>query len=267
MSEAGTAGNPASEITAAVLVIGDEILSGRTADTNSGYIANVMTGMGIRLREVRVVGDIEAEIIAALNALRHSYTYVFTTGGIGPTHDDITADAVAAAFGLPIAEHPEALAMLARRYGSTPLNPARRRMARVPHGASLIENQVSAAPGFQIENVFVLAGVPRIMRAMMAALRPRLKTGRPLLTITVAADIREGDVALALGSVQKAHGNVAIGSYPFFDDTGAGTQIVARSVEADALAEAAQAIIEAVTAAGGQAQIMAPEPGDKGEKT
>ncbi|MFV2092109.1 MAG: molybdopterin-binding protein, partial [Hyphomicrobiales bacterium] len=172
MSEAETAPAGASEITAAVLVIGDEILSGRTPDTNSGYIATVMTGLGIRLREVRVVGDVEAEIIAGLNALRRRYTYVFTTGGIGPTHDDITADAVAAAFGLQITESPEALAMLARRAGNTPLNPARRRMSRVPVGAALIENNVSDAPGFQVANVFVLAGVPRIMRAMLAALRP-----------------------------------------------------------------------------------------------
>ena len=258
--------NATLEITAAVLVIGDEILSGRTRDTNSGYIATVLTGLGIRLREVRVVGDGAGEIVAALNALRARYTYVFTTGGIGPTHDDITADAVAAAFGLHIAEDPEALKMLARRFGATPLNAARRRMARVPHGAALIENRVSDAPGFQVENVFVLAGVPRIMRAMMEALLPRLTTGVRLLSLTVEVDIREGDVAAALAEIQKNHAGVAIGSYPFFNDTGAGTQIVARASDAGDLRAAADAVIDAVKEAGGNAKIITVKRDEEGQE-
>ncbi|MHA1524590.1 MAG: competence/damage-inducible protein A [Alphaproteobacteria bacterium] len=265
MTDPTNARDTDGEITAAVLVIGDEILSGRTQDTNSGYIAKVLTSLGVRLREVRVVGDVADEIVTAVNALRRAYTYVFTTGGIGPTHDDITADAVAAAFDLPISENRAALEMLARRFGTTPLGPARRRMARVPHGAQLIENQVSDAPGFQVENVFVLAGVPKIMRAMMDALQSRLKTGKRLLEATIATDIREGDVAFALGEVQKAHAGVAIGSYPFFTEQGAGTNIVARAVELSDLQAAAKAVIKAVEAAGGSAHIVAASQNKEGQ--
>src|ERR1700749_4370348 len=166
-----------SDPTAAVLVIGDEILSGRTQDTNTNYIARFLGAMGIDLRECRVVPDVQEEIVAALNALRARYTYVFTTGGIGPTHDDITADAVAAAFGVGIDYHPEALDLLAERYPPGEFNDMRKRMARVPLGASLVRNSVSAAPGFHIGNVFVLAGVPMIMRAMLEAVEPGLPRG------------------------------------------------------------------------------------------
>src|SRR5579863_6054278 len=158
---------PGKVITAAVLVIGDEILSGRTKDRNVGYIAEYLTNMGIELREARVVPDVEAEIVAALNALRARYTYVFTTGGIGPTHDDITADAVAKAFGVAIGEDPRALAIMMERYKPEDLTAARRRMARIPEGADLIENPVSKAPGFRIGNVIVMAGVPSVMQAML----------------------------------------------------------------------------------------------------
>src|ERR1700733_2572765 len=166
-----------SNPTAAILVIGDEILSGRTQDINTSYIAKFLGSLGIDLKEARVVGDVEEEIIAALNALRTRYTYVFTTGGIGPTHDDITADAVAKAFGVGIDYHPEALALLAARYKPGEFNDMRKRMARIPEGASLIRNSVSTAPGFQIGNVFVMAGVPMIMRAMMEDIMPELKRG------------------------------------------------------------------------------------------
>ena len=178
--------------TAAVLVIGDEILSGRTQDTNTNYIAKFLGALGIDLKEARTVSDVESEIVAAVNALRARYTYVFTTGGIGPTHDDITADAIAAAFGVGIDYHPEALALLSARYKPGEFNEMRKRMARVPLGASLVKNSVSTAPGFQIENVFVMAGVPMIMRAMLEELAPRLSRGVQVQSITVSTRLPEG---------------------------------------------------------------------------
>ena len=196
--------------TAAVLVIGDEILSGRTQDTNSNAIARFLGPFGIEMREVRVVGDRQAEIVEALNALRARYTYVFTTGGIGPTHDDITADAIATAFGVGIDLNPEALALLRARLKSGDLNEARKRMARIPFGASLIRNPVSAAPGFQIENVFVLAGVPSIMQAMLEDVAPRLTRGQVIHTATITASIGEGTIAEPLARVQKEHPEVSI---------------------------------------------------------
>jgi molybdenum cofactor synthesis domain-containing protein len=162
------------QVTAAVLVIGDEILSGRTRDANSGHIAHYLTQIGVDLREIRVVGDEEAEIVAAVNALRTRYTYVFTTGGIGPTHDDITADAVAKAFGVEISEDARAIKLLLERIKPEDLNAARRRMARIPHGAELVENPISKAPGFWIGNVIVMAGVPSIMQAMLDSVAPKL---------------------------------------------------------------------------------------------
>ena len=175
-------------------MIGDEILSGRTKDKNIGYIAEYLTNIGIDLREVRVVPDIEAEIVTALDALRHRYTYVFTTGGIGPTHDDITADCVAKAFGVSIDVDPRARALLLTRIAEKDLNEARLRMARIPAGADLILNKVSAAPGFRIGNVHVMAGVPTIMQAMLDEVAPTLKTGIKMLSETVRADLREGDI-------------------------------------------------------------------------
>jgi len=179
-------------VTAAVLVIGDEILSGRTQDTNTNYIAKVLGTLGIDLREARVVPDVEDEIVAALNALRARYTYVFTTGGIGPTHDDITADAVAKAFGVGIDYHPEAMAMLAARFSNpADFNDMRKRMARIPLTATLVRNKASVAPGFHIGNVFVMAGVPMIMRAMMEDIAPELKRGAIVHSRTVAARVPE----------------------------------------------------------------------------
>jgi molybdenum cofactor synthesis domain-containing protein len=235
-------------VTAAVLVIGDEILSGRTKDKNIGYIAEYLTAIGIDLKEVRVVADEEAEIVAALDALRHRYTYVFTTGGIGPTHDDITADCVAKAFGVPIDYDPRAVAIMRERFAETDLNAARMRMTRIPAGADLVLNKVSKAPGFWIGNVIVMAGVPAIMQAMLDAVAPKLKTGARMLSETVRADAREGDIGTELGEVAKAHPATSIGSYPFFDDArGPNTNIVVRARDAATLA-AAKAAVEAMLA-------------------
>jgi molybdenum cofactor synthesis domain-containing protein len=228
--------------TAAILVIGDEILSGRTQDTNTNYIARQLGALGIDVKEARVVGDVPDEIVAALNALRARFDFVFTTGGIGPTHDDITADAIAQAFGVTIGYHPEAFAMLEARYGKDQFNAMRQRMARVPEGAQLIRNSVSVAPGFQIGNVFVMAGVPMVMRAMMEAITPGLPQGVKVTGVTISVRVPEGDVAAGLAAVQELYPAVAIGSYPFYDASGPGTQLVARGRDAVAVEQAAQAI-------------------------
>jgi len=228
-------------VTAGLLVIGDEILSGRTKDKNIGYIAEYLTAIGIDLKEVRVVPDEETEIVDALNALRARYTYVFTTGGIGPTHDDITADAVAKAFGVSIDYHPRAVELLRRRLAETGsvMNEARMRMTRLPAGAELVLNKVSAAPGFWIGNVIVMAGVPSIMQVMLDFVAPKLRTGVKMLSESVRADCREGDIGTELGAVAKAHPGVIIGSYPFMDDKrGPNTHVVMRSRDAVKLAAA-----------------------------
>ena len=248
MSDAGGAATGEEIVTAALLVIGDEILSGRTKDKNIGYIAEYLTAIGIDLKEVRIVPDEEDEIVAALNALRHRYTYVFTTGGIGPTHDDITADAVAKAFGVGIDVDPRAKAMLMERFTEAELNEARLRMARIPFGADLVANAVSKAPGFKIGNVHVMAGVPAIMQAMLDVVAPTLKTGAKMLSETVRADCREGDIGTPLAEVARAHPDVSIGSYPFYDEErGPNTNIVVRSRDPDKLA-AAKAAVEAMLA-------------------
>ncbi len=230
-------------VTAGLLVIGDEILSGRTKDKNIGYIAEYLTAIGVDLREVRVVPDVEEEIVGALNVLRHKYTYVFTTGGIGPTHDDITADCVAKAFGVPIDYDPRAVALLQQRFRGPDLNEARMRMTRIPVGAELVTNKVSLAPGFWIGNVIVMAGVPNIMQAMLDEVGPKLKTGRPMLSESIRADTREGDIGTELGEIARLHPEVSIGSYPFFDDrTGPNTHVVVRSRDAEKLAAAKVAV-------------------------
>jgi molybdenum cofactor synthesis domain-containing protein len=229
-------------VTAGLLVIGDEILSGRTKDKNIGHIAEYLTDLGIDLSEVRVVPDIEEEIVAALNALRHRYTYVFTTGGIGPTHDDITADAVAKAFGVPIDYDPRAVALMRERFPNADLNEARMRMARIPHGAELVANPVSKAPGFWIGNVIVMAGVPQIMHAMLDDVAPHLKRGRRMLSESVKADMREGDLGTPLAEIARAHKDVMIGSYPFADEGRPNTHLVLRSRDATALAAAKTAV-------------------------
>jgi molybdenum cofactor synthesis domain-containing protein len=239
-----SASEPPLVVTAAVLVIGDEILSGRTKDKNVGYIADYLTAIGIDLREVRVVPDVEAEIVASVNALRARYDHVFTTGGIGPTHDDITADSVAKAFGVGIDFDPRAVAILSERYGNADLNLARMRMARIPDGAELIENSVSKAPGFTIGNVHVMAGVPSIMQAMLDALAPRLPTGQKMLSRSVPAGMGEGRIAKRLGEIQADFPDVIIGSYPSFDQTtGFTTTVVLRSRDETRLTAAEVAVV------------------------
>jgi len=238
---------PHGAVTAALLVIGDEILSGRTKDKNIGYIAEYLAALGIDLLEVRIVGDRESAIVGALNALRARYTYVFTTGGIGPTHDDITADCVAKAFGVPIDVDPRALAILHERLAATgaEMNEARLRMTRIPKGADLVLNKVSGAPGMWIDNVIVMAGVPSIMQAMLDEVAPKLKTGVRMLAETIRADAREGDIGTQLGEIAKANPQVAIGSYPFFDpQQGPNTNVVLRARDAEKLAAAKAAVEE-----------------------
>ena len=228
-------------VTAAVLVIGDEILSGRTKDQNIGWIADHLTAIGIQLREVRVVPDDEAEIVAAVNALRARYTYLFTTGGIGPTHDDITADCVAKAFGAKIDVDPRALALMKPHYErrGLELTPARLRMARLPEGSELVENAVSIAPGFRIGNVIVMAGVPKIMQVMLDAVTPKLKTGRRMLSDTIELFRPEGEIADLFGAHQKEFPDVPMGSYPFQKDGRIfGTNLVLRSTDPARLAAA-----------------------------
>ncbi len=222
---------PQEEITGALLVIGDEILSGRTKDKNIGFVADHCNQIGIRLKEVRIVADDEASIVVAVNELRRAYTYVFTTGGIGPTHDDITADSVARAFGVPIDIDPRAVALLRERYAEADLTPTRLRMARIPEGAELIENSVSKAPGFKLGNVIVMAGVPTIMEAMLLAVTPRLKTGPKMLSVSIRVNAPEGQIAAPLACCQQAFPDVAMGSYPFSENGRHGTSLVLRSTE------------------------------------
>jgi molybdenum cofactor synthesis domain-containing protein len=227
-------------VTAAVLIIGDEILSGRTKDKNIGYIADHCTAIGIQLKEVRIVPDEEREIIAAVDALRAKYTYVFTTGGIGPTHDDLTADSIAKAFGVPIDVDPRALALLMPYYQKRgmELTPGRLRMARLPAGAELIENSISTAPGFMLGNVIALAGIPSVMQVMLDAVTPRLRTGKKMHSVTIDLDYPEGTIAELFDAHQKAYPDVPMGSYPTLRDNRPCTQLVLRSTEPERLAEA-----------------------------
>ncbi|CAN5193645.1 competence/damage-inducible protein A [soil metagenome] len=249
----------AASPTAAVLIIGDEILSGRTADTNLNTIARFLGSLGIDLMEARTVGDVPTQIIGALNTLRAGHDYVFTTGGIGPTHDDITADCVAEAFGVALLEHPDALAILARRYGDD-FNVARRRMARVPDGGSLVANPVTDAPGFQIDNVFVMAGVPRIMTAMLEDIAPRLRTGTVVHARTVRViGVGEGAIAAALGAAAQARRDLSFGSYPFgagFDGE-VGTNLVVRGRDAQAVETAVTDLRAALTDSGVETALVA----------
>ena len=222
--------------TAGLAVIGDEILSGRTQDRNIAQVATWLNVQGIRLAEVRVVPDIEERIVAAIEALRSAYDYCFTTGGIGPTHDDITVDAVAAALGVPVVVHPQARSILERYYSDKGgLNDGRLRMARVPEGAELIENRMSGAPGIRLGNLFLMAGVPHITAGMLDSLTGQLEGGRPLVSVTVGAFAPESEVAELLREAEAATDGVAIGSYPFFKEGRVGSNFVVRS-EVEALA-------------------------------
>jgi len=243
----GTTSSARELVTAALLVIGDEILSGRTKDKNIGYIAEYLTALGIDLKEVRVVGDIEAEIVTTVNALRARYTYLFTTGGIGPTHDDITAECVARAFGVTIDYDPRAVEILKARLAQTggEMNEARMRMTRIPAGADLVHNKVSAAPGFWLGNVIVMAGVPSIMQAMMDIVAPKLKSGVRMLSESVRANAREGDIGGPLREIANAHPDTVIGSYPFQDeDKKPNTNLVVRSRDPEKLYAAMNAVKE-----------------------
>ncbi len=240
-------------VTAAILVIGDEILSGRTKDANSGYIAEYFTRIGIETAEIRVVSDDEAAIVEAVNALRGKYDYLFTTGGIGPTHDDITADCVAKALGVGISEDPRAIALLLERIRPEDLNAARRRMARIPHGADLVANPISKAPGFRIENVVVMAGVPAIMQAMLDDIAPKLATGAKILSeIIETQGLPEGAYAAGLAALAKEFPDISIGSYPKLVDGRFHNQVILRGRDEDLLAQAS-----------GKARVMLAEVAER----
>lgn len=223
----------ASYPTACILVIGNEILSGRTQDINLNYIATRLSAAGIPAREARVIPDVEETIIATVNEVRAKYTYVFTTGGIGPTHDDITAECIAKAFGVPLERNPEALRILTAHYAAmgSEVNEARARMANIPQGGKLLENPVSKAPGFNIGNVYVLPGVPKIMQAMFDLLLPSLAGGPPVCVHTVTCEAREGDIAADLTVIAKAYPQVDIGSYPGVRDGRWITQLITRGTD------------------------------------
>lgn len=244
--------------TACVLVIGNEVLSGRTQDANIKFLATRLGELGIPLREVRVIPDVAATIVETVNEVRARFTYVFTTGGIGPTHDDITSECVAAAFGVPWERQPEAWALLAGRYPPGGFNAARQRMATMPRGARLIANPVSVAPGFEIGNVFVMAGVPQVMRAMFETLVPRLAGGPPVISRAVhVAGVPEGTLAEGLGEIQRAHPAVEIGSYPFYRSNGNGVAVVAKGTDAAAAEAAIAAAAALMRSLGGE-----PVPGE-----
>ena len=226
--------------TAGLVIIGDEILSGRTQDKNIGQVATWLNAQGIRLAEVRVVPDVERRIIEALDALRSTYDYCFTTGGIGPTHDDITVDAVAKALGVPVIIHPEARAILDRYYADKGgLNEGRLRMARAPEGAELIPNQMSGAPGIKLGNLFLMAGVPHITAGMLDSLSGTLEGGRPLVSVTIGAFAPESEVADILRKAEQSAEGISIGSYPFFKEGRVGSNFVVRSEDVDRAREVA----------------------------
>jgi len=239
--------------TACVLIIGNEILSGKTQDTNLQFLGLELAKLGIRLAEARVVRDEPATIVRHLNEARREFSYVFTTGGIGPTHDDITAECVAQAFGVPLDLNDDAVQRLQR--SGRPLNEARLKMARIPRGAELVDNPVSNAPGFRMENVFVFAGIPSIARAMFASAIPLLAHGAPILSASVDAYLREGDFAAVLTQIQERHPAVEIGSYPFNRDGRLGASLVARGTDRAILAKVVEEIVAAMTALGGETRV------------
>ncbi|CUX20419.1 competence/damage-inducible protein A [Agrobacterium genomosp. 13] len=260
--------NPSSSqsvVTAAMLAIGDELLSGRTKDKNIGHLADVLTMSGIDLKEVRIVADEEEAIVEALNALRSRYDYVFTSGGIGPTHDDITADAVSVAFGLPCEHDAEALRLLGEMYRVREMEftEARKRMARMPRGAAHIANPVSVAPGFVIGNVHVMAGVPQVFQAMLDNVMPTLRTGAKVMSQAVRSPYGEGDIGTPLTAIQKAYPETSIGSYPKYDGQRFSTEIVVRARDAAVLKAAAEAVAAMIDTIGEEKRLAA----SKGDAT
>ena len=230
--------------TACLIIIGNEVLSGRTQDANLAFLGEGLNSVGVRLMEARVIPDVTDTIVDTVNACRVAFDYVFTTGGIGPTHDDITSAAIAKAFGLPLIRHPEALAALQKYYknNKAELNEQRLKMTETPEGATLVINPVSIAPGYKIENVYVMAGVPRIMQAMFDGMKHTLAGGKPMVSRSILAAIGEGTIAEGLGAIQDQHPDVEIGSYPFFRDGKLGTSLVMRSTEPAAIDAAAEKI-------------------------
>ena len=246
-------------VRAALIIIGNEILSGRTQDANLQHLAKELNSVGVRLSEARVIADDEAMIIGTVNEMRAAYDYVFTTGGIGPTHDDITAECVAKAFGLPLIRHAEAVALMKAHYERTgrELNEARLRMANTPKGAALVKNPISTAPGFRVENVYVLAGVPMVMQAMLENLKSELIGGKTMLSRAVASYIGEGNMAAGLSALQDKYGALDIGSYPFYKAGNRfGTTIVLRHTDADLLESAVQEVAALMTLLGGEPEFQ-----------
>ncbi len=243
-----------TEVTAALIIIGNEVLSGRTQDINQQYIALGLNDVGVRLKETRVIPDDEAVIIRTVNELRANFDYVFTTGGIGPTHDDITSECVAKAFGVPLLRDPRAVERLLRQIKPENLNEARLRMANIPQGADLIDNPVSHAPGFIIGNVHVMAGVPKIMQAMFDGIRHNLKGGAKVLSKSVTLHVGEGVIADGLGEIQKHNPAVEIGSYPFTRDGGYGTVIVTRGTDAALVAQVSVLVADMARALGARVE-------------
>lgn len=237
--------------TAALILIGNEILSGRTQDKNLNYIAKNLNEMGIQLHESRVVRDIEELIVSAVNELQEKYDYVFTTGGIGPTHDDITSASVAKALGKKLIREPEAVKKLEAHYEEGQLNEARLKMAEMPEGSILIENPITSAPGYKAENIFVLAGVPKICQAMFEECKPFLDSGYKVESYTISTNLREGDIALKLGEVQEKHPNIDIGSYPYFKEGGFGVSLVLRTPERSEIKKAAEDVRNLINELGG----------------
>ncbi len=242
-------------VTACLLIIGNEILSGRTKDANLQFLALELNKLGVRLTECRVIPDIEQTIVDTVNEVRRKFDYVFTTGGIGPTHDDITADCIAKAFGVGISEHPEAVARMTRHYGDPALfTPARRRMARVPHGGVLVDNPVSVAPGFQMENVFTFAGIPAVMQAMFQSMKHRLVGGTPVVSRTVRTNLPEGIIAEPLGALQRRFEDLDIGSYPAFRNGKPSVSLVLRGTDGARLAAAVVELMDTLKKMNGEAE-------------
>jgi molybdenum cofactor synthesis domain-containing protein len=251
----------AEPVTACLIIIGNEILSGRTKDANLPYLAERLNALGIRLMQVRVIPDQEAIIVATVNECRAAFDYVFTTGGIGPTHDDITAECLAKAFGVALERNPEALRRLQEHYAGSglELNEARLRMADIPAGATLIDNPVSKAPGFQLGNVLVMAGVPSIMQAMFEGIKHRLTGGAPLASRTVSCFLPEGELAKGLGELQARFADIEIGSYPYFRRGRFGVSVVLRSTDTAALDRALEALCELIGRLGGEPIVHAAD--------